>query len=320
MKQNPNQLAIIHSDIFRKSKNAVDSLSRIKTKYGDEVKYIFISDRSDFNTRLNSLRAGGDAFFIVPFDIAKLMDMIHTLSTTEESEPYHVLIVDDDPEQVSYYALILQQAGMITSVASDPKTVLKVLVEAKPELILMDMYMPGCSGIELLTLIRQQEAFVSIPVVFLSIENAETKKLAAIKEGGDDFITKPAEPEFLIASISNRISRTRELRYFMERDSLTGLLNHSNLKEQLIRELLRAKRAGSDLCFAMIDLDNFKNVNDSYGHLTGDKVLKSLSRMLQERVRRTDIIGRYVRRFLAVDRATDAAPLSLETLKEHGFA
>ena len=221
------------------------------------------------------------------------MDMIDTLSTTEESEPYHVLIVDDDPEQVSYYALILQQAGMITSVASEPKTVLNVLVEAKPELILMDMYMPGCSGTELLALIRQQEAFVSIPVVFLSIENAETKKLAAIREGGDDFITKPAEPEFLIASISNRIRRTREIRYFMERDSLTGLLNHSNLKEQLIRELLRAKRAGSSLCFGMIDLDNFKNVNDTYGHLTGDKVLKSLSRMLQERLRRTDIIGRY---------------------------
>jgi len=79
----------------------------------------------------------------------------------------------------------------------------------------------------------------------------------------------------------------------MERDSLTGLLNHSNLKEQLIRELLRAKRIGAGLCFAMIDLDNFKNVNDTYGHLTGDKVLKTLSKMLQERLRRTDIIGRY---------------------------
>ena len=293
IKQNPSSLAIIHTDVFEKNRKTIESLSEIKTSYGDEVRYILISEKSDFNTRLNSLRAGSDAYFIVPLDIAKLMDAIDSLSDTDKSEPYHVLIVDDDPEQVSYYALILQQAGMITSVASEPKTVLNVLVEAKPELILMDMYMPGCSGTELLTLIRQQEAFVSIPVVFLSVENAETKKLAAIKEGGDDFITKPAEPEFLIASISNRISRTRELRYFMERDSLTGLLNHSNLRDQLVRELLRAKRVGSSLCFAMIDLDKFKNVNDTYGHLTGDKVIKSLSRMLQERLRRTDIIGRY---------------------------
>lgn len=219
--------------------------------------------------------------------------MIDTLIEEQEKEPFHVLIVDDDPEQVSYYALILQQAGMITSVASDPKTVLNVLVEAKPELILMDMYMPGCSGTELLAVIRQQEAFVSIPVVFLSVEDSEERKIDAIREGGDDFITKPAEPEFLITSITNRIRRTRDIRYFMERDSLTGLLNHSNLKEQLIREVLRGKRADSSLCFAMIDLDHFKKVNDTYGHLTGDKVLKSLSRILQERLRRTDIIGRY---------------------------
>ena len=293
MKENPSRLAIIHTNVFNKGKTAVDTLVELKTEFENEVKYVFISEKSDFNTRLNALRAGSDAYFIIPLDIARLIDMIDSLNADNDLEPYHVLIVDDDPEQVSYYALILQQAGMITSVASDPKTVLNVLVEAKPELILMDMYMPGCSGNELLSIIRQQEAFVSIPVVFLSIENAEAKKLAAVRQGGDDFITKPAQPEYLIASISNRITRTRDIRYFMERDSLTGLLNHSNLKEQLIREVLRANRASSNLCFAMIDLDHFKRVNDTYGHLTGDKVLKSLSRILQERLRRTDIIGRY---------------------------
>ena len=293
IREKPSRLAIIHTNAFEKSKNGVESLVKLKLDYQEEVNYVFISEKSDFATRLSALRAGSEAYFIVPLDVARLIDMVDTLNAEEEEEPYHVLIVDDDPEQVSYYALILQQAGMITSVASDPKTVLNILVEAKPELILMDMYMPGCSGTELLALIRQQEAFVSIPVVFLSVENAETKKLAAVREGGDDFITKPAEPEFLIASISNRVNRTRNIRYFMERDSLTGLLNHTNLKEQLIREILRSGRSGHNVCFAMIDLDNFKDVNDTYGHLTGDKVLKSLSRILQERLRRTDIIGRY---------------------------
>jgi len=293
IESNPNMLAIIHTKVLQGAGNPVDVLKSLKTTHAGESKYIFVSDRSDFETRLAALRSGGDAFVTIPFDLAKLMDMVYSLSSTAESEPYHVLIVDDDPDQVSYYALILQQAGMITSVASDPKTVLNVLVEAKPELILLDMYMSGCNGIELLALIRQQEAFVGMPVVFLSVENSAMKKIAAIRRGGDDFISKPVEPEFLIASISNRIKRTREIRYFMERDSLTGLLNHSKLREQLFRELLRAERTESTLCFAMIDLDHFKNVNDSFGHLTGDKVLKSLSRMLQERLRRTDIIGRY---------------------------
>ena len=182
---------------------------------------------------------------------------------------------------------------MITSVASDPMKVLKILAEAKPELILMDMYMPKCSGMELASIIRQQEAYVSVPIIFLSLETDKEKQIEAIRLGGDDFLTKPIKAEHLISTIETRITRTRSLRYYMERDSLTGLLNHTNLKERLMLEILKAERTGSNLCFAMIDLDHFKNVNDTYGHLTGDYVLKSLSRLLKDRLRRTDIIGRY---------------------------
>ena len=83
------------------------------------------------------------------------------------------------------------------------------------------------------------------------------------------------------------------MRFFMERDSLTGLLNHSHLNQSLSKEVQRAERVGRPLCFAMIDLDLFKKVNDSHGHLTGDRVLKSLARYLQDRLRKTDLIGRY---------------------------
>jgi len=157
----------------------------------------------------------------------------------------------------------------------------------------MDMYMPGCNGMELSSIIRQHEAFVSIPIVFLSVETDMDRQLAAIRLGGDDFLTKPIKPEHLVLSITTRAARTRNIRYFMERDSLTGLLNHTNLKENLAREVMRAERMEAPVSFAMIDVDHFKSVNDTYGHLTGDGVLKSLSRLLQERLRRTDIIGRY---------------------------
>ncbi len=286
-------IAVIHTNCIAESDQTKEQLSEFRRSRKNLVHFIFISDRSDFHVRLWALRSGGEAFFVLPVEVSKLVDSIEKLTEIRTREPYHVLIVDDDPEQVSYYALLLQKSGMITSVASDPMTVLNILAESKPELILMDMYMPGCSGTELLSIIRQQEAFVGIPVVFLSVEGDEQKKLEAIRQGGDDFITKPPDPEFLTASIANRVERTRSVRYFMERDSLTGLLNHTNLREQMLRETMRAERAKTKLCFAMIDLDNFKSVNDSYGHLTGDNVLKGLSRILEERLRRTDIIGRY---------------------------
>ncbi|RLD30401.1 MAG: response regulator receiver protein, partial [Bacteroidetes bacterium] len=115
----------------------------------------------------------------------------------------------------------------------------------------------------------------------------------ALKSGADDFLTKPIRPDKLIIRINAKSERSRNLRFLMERDSLTGLLNHANLKERISIEMMRVKRSGGNLCYAMIDADHFKNVNDTHGHLAGDHVLKSLSRMLQDRLRRTDIIGRY---------------------------
>jgi diguanylate cyclase (GGDEF)-like protein len=293
MEKERNQLVIVNTCFIRSDELRVIELSRLKQQYEGSMNIIFVSEEDDFDIRLQTVRAGGDAFFQFPLDIGRLIDRIESLNAKKEQEPYHILIVDDDPEQVSFHALLLQQAGMITSVARDPKQVVKLLIEAKPELILMDMYMPGCSGMELAAVIRQQEAFVSIPIVFLSVEKDMDKQIAAIKRGGDDFLTKPIRPEHLIASITNRAERTRSMRYLMERDSLTGLLNHSNLKEQLNREVMRSKRTGSEICFAMIDVDHFKKVNDTYGHLTGDRVLRGLARLLQERLRATDIIGRY---------------------------
>jgi len=287
------RLVIINTVILKEWPDAQKFLSHLKEEHKEAISLIFMSDKDDFETRLNVVRSGGDAFFLKPFDVGKLIDRIESLTAQKESVPYHILIVDDDPEQVAYYALVLQQAGMITSVALDPKRVISVLNEAKPELVLMDMYMPGCNGMELSSIIRQHEAFVSIPIVFLSVETDMDRQLAAIRLGGDDFLTKPIKPEHLVLSITTRAARTRNIRYFMERDSLTGLLNHTNLKENLAREVMRAERMDAPVSFAMIDVDHFKNVNDTYGHLTGDGVLKSLSRLLQERLRRTDIIGRY---------------------------
>jgi diguanylate cyclase (GGDEF)-like protein len=85
----------------------------------------------------------------------------------------------------------------------------------------------------------------------------------------------------------------RRLRYYMERDSLTSLYNHSQLMKRLADDLSRSWRIGSKTCYAMIDIDHFKLVNDNHGHLTGDRVIKALSQLLVERLRKTDTVGRY---------------------------
>ena len=286
-------LIIINTAHILYNDSAGEKLLEIKKKYVPFLSFIYVADHGDFNIRLKTVQSGGDAFFVMPIDTGILVDKIDKLTSKIHHPPYHVLLIDDEPEQISYYAMVLQQAGMITSVASDPKRVIEVLVEAKPEIILMDMYMPACDGIELASIIRQHESFLTIPIIFLSAEKSEERQLEAMRSGADDFLIKPIRPDNLIIRINAKAARSRNLRFFMERDSLTGLLNHANLKERIAVELMRVKRSGGSLSYAMIDADHFKNINDTYGHLAGDLVLKSLSRMLQDRLRRTDIIGRY---------------------------
>lgn len=296
LEQNPSIIVLgVGIDSLMHDVNLLESFARLKSgPYAEKLRILYLSEMDDFKIRLQAVRHGGDSFLASPFDIPRVIEKLETLFDGTNQAPFHVMIIDDDPEQISYYAMILQQAGMVTSVVTDPANVVKVLVEEKPELILMDMYMPDCKGEELAALIRQQEAFVGIPIVFFSVEKDREKQIAALRDGrGDEFISKPIKPDHLVTIVKTRASRIRELRYFMERDSLTGLLNHTQLHIRLVSELDRARRLGTQVVYAMIDLDHFKKINDEFGHLLGDHVLKTISRLCIERLRKTDSLGRY---------------------------
>jgi diguanylate cyclase (GGDEF)-like protein len=141
--------------------------------------------------------------------------------------------------------------------------------------------------------IRQEEAFVGVPIVFLSRETDRMKQIVAIGEGGDDFFTKPVAPNELVPVISARAKRGRILRTLMERDGLTGLYSHSRIVEQIESAVRRADRQQSDFSVAMLDIDGFKAVNDTYGHLVGDQVLKALAYLLRQHLRMSDVVGRF---------------------------
>ncbi|MGA2546059.1 MAG: diguanylate cyclase [Rectinemataceae bacterium] len=271
----------------------VTEIEGLKESLGSALRVIFYGDKDDFDLRLRTLRAGGEAFFQLPGDAYRLAEKIDALFNEQEAEPYRVLIIDDDPEQAAYNSELLTRAGMVTSYTTDPSRVFSLLVETKPDIMLMDMYMPLCTGPELAGIVRQNEAFASIPIIFLSVEHDFEKQISAIRQGGDEFLEKPIKPEHLVSSIGIRAERMRAIRFYMERDYLTSFLNQRTLTERLANEVLRARRSGAEISFVKIDIDKFKEVNERFGHLTGDRILRSLSRLLSERLRRTDIVGRY---------------------------
>jgi len=266
--------------------------TKVRDELGDDVPLVFVSNRSDIEARLDAVRSGCNSYFVKPVNYSDVLETLDRL-TRSEPEPYRILIVDDEPDTAEFHSTNLEMAGLETVTVTEPLEVMSQLVEFQPDVILMDVYMPGCSGLELAMVIRQEEAFVGVPIVFLSRETDRMKQIAALGEGGDDFFTKPVQPDQLVPAVSARAQRGRTLRLFMEKDGLTGLFRHSRIIEQLEVAVRRADRQNGRLAVAMLDIDGFKEVNDEHGHLVGDQVLKALAYLLRQRLRMSDVLGRF---------------------------
>ena len=255
---------------------------------------IALSARSDMVSRLRAVRMGAESYLTRPIEISTLVESLDRSTVRQPTESPRVLIVDDAAPVAAVHSAMLEAAGIVTQIVTEPLALLTPLSEFQPDLLLMDLYMPTCTGMELAAVVRQQAAYVSVPIVFLSNEPDRAIQLATLGSGGgDDFLTKPVIAEQLVPAIRSRIQRARTLRTHITRDGLTGLLNHAAILARLAHEIERAQRCQTPLAVAMLDVDHFKLVNDTYGHPAGDRVLKSLARVMQQRVRIGDSIGRY---------------------------
>jgi len=254
---------------------------------------LWTTHSAELSTRLAATRLGGAAFLPQPVDVDDLVGKLDALTASPSPEPFRVLIVDDEPALTRLYSLILRQAGMEVCEVNDPLAIMEPMLGFKPDIVLIDVLMPGVKGTELAAVLRQQDAFWNLPIVFLGVDNDPTEQQSALRSGGDDFLCKPIEPRNLVSAVSIRASRSRTLRQLISNDIVTGLPNHTRLKEQLEIEVARAKRLNQEISFALVDIDHFRYVNECHGYVVGDRMLRALARMLSQHVRQTDVVGRY---------------------------
>jgi diguanylate cyclase (GGDEF)-like protein len=257
------------------------------------IKVFIFSGKDDFNSRLLSVRAGIHSYVTKPADIPALVGMIRNHLNLNINKPTHILIVDDQVSVAEFYATILEQAGMKVTIEADPYEVLPIMHAYTPDLLLLDLNMPVVNGDELAAVIRQQERYQTIPILFISGNAHPDKKTDLLEIGSDDLLSKGMAPEELVRNVKSRVDRAKILTAMMYQDSLTGLLNHAQIQLAAERVFMQCKRKNSTFTIAMIDIDKFKSVNDTYGHLTGDRVIKALAQLLQQRLRITDYIGRF---------------------------
>lgn len=269
---------------------AIDALQQ---RLATPVPLVLISDQSDFDSLLAAVRAGAQGYFTRPVDITQLESSLERGLNRQLSEPFRVLIVDDDADLAERYSLVLRNSQMQVQTLQDPSQLLETMRAFNPEVLLLDVNMPHCTGPELAQMIRLNDEWLRVTIIYLSAETDTSRQMAALLKAGDDFITKPISDSALIASVYSHAQRARSLSMALSRDSLTGLLKHADIKEQLALEAERSLRSGKPTSMVMLDLDHFKQINDTYGHAAGDNVIRSLANLLRQRLRRIDSLGRY---------------------------
>ncbi|MFO0028769.1 MAG: EAL domain-containing protein [Pseudomonadota bacterium] len=238
---------------------------------------------TDVATRLKAMRAGADSFVALPVSAADLLERIGGLLDVGEGVPFRVMIIEDDRSQALFAESILRKAGMETCAVIDPLEALDSLERFDPELILMDLYMPNCDGMELTALIRERERFISTPIVFLSGEHDAEKRFDALSAGGDDYLEKPIRPKYLISAVTNRVRRARTQKRRVasasDIDAVTGLHGRAHLLAR-ITALLQGGGASSVGGVLFMIIDGAQAIRERIGLSAFDALLGQAGKLL----------------------------------------
>lgn len=211
-----------------------------------------------------------------------------------------VLVVDDDPRFVHLVRANLERAGYQVLTAGGGPQALETVSADAPDAVVLDLMLPGMDGFEITNRIRE---FSKVPILMLTARAEQSDKVRGLKVGADDYLTKPFDRNELRARLRvgsriltlqrELISAREELRFQATHDVLTGVWNRAAVLDLLHRECERSARTGSSVAVLMLDLDHFKKINDTYGHLVGDLVLRDVASRITQNMRSYDLVGRY---------------------------
>ena len=214
----------------------------------------------------------------------------------------HVLVVEDSPEIAALIVMTLRLEGYQVSQAHDGIRAFEMASTLVPDLVLMDVMMPGLDGFEVADKLKVQSSTTNIPIIFVTAKS-ELPDLVYGLETAVDYISKPFAVPELVARVRSALRMKRmqsalqqsneELARLAVTDALTGLLNRRGFDEKLEEEIWRARRFEHGLGLLFFDLDRFKRVNDTWGHAQGDVVLRAFAEVLMNLSRRVDKVARF---------------------------
>lgn len=272
-------------------------LRATRERTGTRLPMLVISNEDSIPARLVARRAGADALLVRPDSAETVMAKLAELLVSAGEATYRVLVVEDDRSQALFAESILRNAGMEVRSVHEAFDVLQAMEEFRPDLVLMDLYMPHCDGTELTALIREREEFLHTPIVFLSGESDQDKHFEALSAGGDDFLSKPIRPKHLIAAVNNRVRRARAVQERAQlrdpRDPTTGLHRRSymldRLAETLASDNVRSQAGG----LLFLEIEGVPQLRERYGLTTLEQLLTEVGSQVSQGLSEGELACRY---------------------------
>lgn len=214
---------------------------------------------------------------------------------------HKVLIIDDDKDNRRIVSRLLTHEGCIVEQAQNGSDGVQILSQFKPDLVILDINMEGLNGFQTLKIIRQREEFIS--VIFLTSKRDTDDVIRGLESGALDYICKPFNPLELIARVKCQLkfkesqdelrAANKKLLSLVDIDDLTGLYNMRTIYDRINNEIERARRYKHSVAVFMMDMDDFKHVNDNHDHLFGSFVLAQTGKLIKETIRTVDFAARY---------------------------
>lgn len=240
--------------------------------------------------RVTVARAGGQGFLVKPVTAAQVWETTTQLLHRSRTQTIHVLVVDDDPVFLDVVRSLLEPWGMTMTGLDDPLQFWETLQAVSPDLLILDVEMPGVNGIELCQAVRTDSTWQGLPILFLTAHKDSETVQQVFAAGADDFIIKPVVGPELLTRITNRLERNRLLQTLSTRDPLTGVANYPQSSREL-EYLLQEANSKEPFSLAVLSSPDLKQINMQHGHVSGNLVLQRWGEALQSAFRGNEVVG-----------------------------
>ncbi len=281
-------------DVHLEQEDSFELARRLRgTPNNAEIPIAFASADSSIETRVAAMTAGGSRFFDKPITEESFGELVLGFVRESDARQTRVLVVDGDLDVAQRYAHDLRAGGLSVETLASADGLIEKLETAQPDILLVDVDLPRISGIDVCRALRMADRWGAMPILILTAHAGADTRIRAFRAGATDVIVKPVIAEELLARVGVQEERLRLYRERVDKDPLSGLLLRRSFVEAFQRSISICKRADRPLALALIDIDYFKRINDTYGHLVGDQVISRLGELFRSRFRVEDLRARW---------------------------